>query len=166
MKSYKTSSKTPENLRWNRNKASGWRKVVTTASIALAWFFASCDKIPNDQIILDGDKQSVALSFKYQFGWPEGATVDHNATIQKKWDIFECIVEKSNWISSEKINIKSDNLDWLFEELANRSDSEYITENTRAKRNSKLNFAKQVYKDSILNNENPSKWEIRIKYKK
>lgn len=143
------------------------KTVVTTVSLAIAWFFNSCDKIPNDQIILDGDKQSVAVSFEYQFGNPEsGTSVDYNIVAQKKWDIFEWTVEKSNWISTETINIKCDNLDWLFEEIANKTDSEQITDNTRTRRNAKLDFAKQVYKDSVLNNKNPSKWETIIKYKK
>ena len=167
MTSRKVSSET-NNIDKKTNKASGWRKVVTTVSITLAWFFTSCDKVPNDEIILDSDKQSVAVSFEYQFGNPDSGTlVDYNIFAQKQWDKYEWIIEKrSDWLFSDTIRIESNNIDWLFEEIANKSDSKYITENTRTKKNAKLAFAKQVYEDSILNNKNPSKWETRIKYKK
>lgn len=164
----KKSSETIKNLEWKKeNKSSGWRRVVTTVSFALAtWLFSSCDKVPNDKIILDFDKQSVALSFKYQFGSPEsGTTVDFNMFVHKDGNKYKWAIEQSDWFFSSTTDIESDNIDWLFEELADKSDSEYITESTRERRDKKLNFAKQAYKDSILNNKNPSKWEIKIKYK-
>jgi hypothetical protein len=119
---------------------------------------------------LDSDKQSVAVSFWYQFGEPESGTyVDYNVFAQKNWDKYEWIIEtKSDWLFTETIRIESDNLDWLFEEIADKSDSEYITENTRARKNDKLAFAKKAYKDNILNKS--KKWgksgKFKIKYKK
>jgi len=171
MKSHKLSpEKTDKNLDKKARKSSGWKKVVTTASFALAWFLTSCDKVPNDEIILDSDKQSVAVSFEYQFGKPEsGTSVDYNIFARKNWGKFEWIIEtKSDWLFTETIRIESDNLDWLFEEIADKSDSEYITENTRARKNDKLAFAKKAYKDNILNKS--KKWgksgKFKIKYKK
>lgn len=153
-----------------QSKTPSWKRVVTTVSFALAWFFTSCDKVPNDEIIIDSDNQSVAASVGYQFGSPESGTfVDCNIFAQKNWDKYEWTIErKSDWLFTETIHIESDNLDWLFEEIADKSDSEYITENTRAKKNDKLAFAKKAYKDNILNKS--KKWgksgKFKIKYKK
>ena len=170
MKSRKVSSETTGNLNKNTNKSSGWRKVVTTASFALvAWLFSSCDKVPNDKIILDSNEESVALSFEYQFGWAEAWTlVDYNIFVHKDGDKYKWTIQQSDWFFSNTTDIESDNLDWLFEEIANKSDSEYITENTRARKNDKLAFAKKAYKDNILNKS--KKWgksgKFKIKYKK
>ena len=83
-------------------------------------------------------------------------------------DKFKWTIEQSDWFFSNTTNIESDNLDWLFEEISDKSDSEYITENTRAKKNDKLAFAKKAYKDNILNKS--KKWDksgkFKIKYKK
>ena len=169
MASRKVSSET-NNVKQDTNKSSGWRKVVTTVSIALAWFFTSCDKVPNDEIILDSNKQSVAVSFGYQFGDPESGThVDYNIFAQKNWDKFEWIIEtKSDWLFTKTIRIESDNLDWLFGEIADKSESDHISEDTRARKNDKLAFAKKAYKDYILNKS--KKWgksgKFKIKYKK
>ena len=169
MKSHNKSSETTKDLEWKTNKSSGWKKVVTTVSFALTWFFTSCDKVPNDQIVLDADKESVEVSLEYQFGSPESGTlVDYDIFVHKKWDKYEWIIEQSDWIFADTINIQSDNLDWLFAEIADKSDSEYITENTRTRKNDKLAFAKKAYKDNILNKS--KKWgksgKFKIKYKK
>ena len=168
-----TSRKAPSeinNVDKNTNKPSGWRKVVTTVSFALAaWLFSSCDKVPSDQVVLDPNEESVALSFEYQFGSPESGTlVDYNIFVHKDGDKYKWTIEQSDWFFSNTINIESDNLDWLFEEIADKSDSEYITESTRARKNDKLAFAKKAYKDNILNKS--KKWgksgKFKIKYKK
>ena len=168
MSSHKISAETTKSPKEDKNKSSGLKKTITTASFALAaWLFSSCDKVPNDQILLDPDKESVAVSFEYQFGWAESGTlVDYNIFVHKDGDKFKWTIEQSDWFFSNTTNIESDNLDWLFEEISDKSDSEYITENTRAKKNDKLAFAKKAYKDNILNNPNPTNREIRIKYKK
>ena len=170
MTSRKASPENTENLDKNTNKSSGWRKVVTTASFALAtWLFSSCDKVPNDQVVLDPNEESVALSFEYQFGSPESGTlIDYNIFVHKDGDKYKWTIQQSDWIFSSTTDIESDNLDWLFEEIADKSDSEYITENTRARKNDKLAFAKKAYKDNILNKS--KKWgksgKFKIKYKK
>ena len=171
MKSHKLSpEKTDKNLDKKARKSSGWKKVVTTASFALAaWLFSSCDKVPNDQVVLDPNEESVALSFEYQFGSPESGTlIDYNIFVHKDGDKYKWTIQQSDWIFSSTTDIESDNLDWLFEEIADKSDSEYITENTRARKNDKLAFAKKAYKDNILNKS--KKWEksgkFKIKYKK
>ena len=80
MKLKKTASETGNNLKWKESSRVG--KIVTTASIVLAWLFSSCDKVPNDQIILDYDKESIAFSVEYQFGRPdEWSLVDYNIYI-------------------------------------------------------------------------------------
>jgi len=170
MTSRKASPENTGNLDKDTNKSSGWRKVVTTASFALAaWLFSSCDKVPNDQVVLDPNEESVALSFEYQFGSPESGTlIDYNIFVHKDGDKYKWTIEQSDWFFSNTTNIESDNLDWLFEEIADKSDSEYITENTRARKNDKLAFAKKAYKDNILNKS--KKWgksgKFKIKYKK
>lgn len=169
MKSRKVSPET-NNVDKNTNKSSGWRKVVTKASFALAaWLFSSCDKVPNDQIILDPNEESVAVSFEYQFGNPESGTlVDYNIFVHKEGDKYKWTIQQSDWFFSNTTDIESNNIDWLFEEIANKSDSEYITENTRTRKNDKLAFAKKAYKDNILNKS--KKWgksgKFKIKYKK
>ena len=170
MSSHKISAETTKSPKEDKNKSSGLKKTITTASFALAaWLFSSCDKVPNDQILLDPDKESVAVSYEYQFGWAESGTlVDYNIFVHKDGDKFKWTIEQSDWFFSNTTNIESDNLDWLFEEISDKSDSEYITENTRAKKNDKLAFAKKAYKDNILNKS--KKWDksgkFKIKYKK
>ena len=91
-----------------------------------------------------------------------------NTRAKKDGDKFKWTIEQSDWFFSNTTNIESDNLDWLFKEISDKSDSEYITENTRAKKNDKLAFAKKAYKDNILNKS--KKWDksgkFKIKYKK
>lgn len=156
-----------QNLPENKKRFSWWRKVLTT--IALAWTLSACDKAPNDQIILNRDKESVTVSFEYQFGWAEsGTTVDFNVFVNKNGDKYEWTIEKTSdwmWIFSDVTHIESDNIDWLFEEISKKSDSEDITDKTRTRKEAKLDFAKQAFKDSILNNKNPWKGEVRMKYK-
>ena len=171
MKSTKNPSETTKAAEWNNVNAShGWRKVVTSVSLALAsWLFSSCDKVPNNQIILDPNEESVAFSFEYQFGSGEsGSTIDYNVFVRKDGEKYQWTIEHSDWMFSDTINIESDNLDWLFNEISDRSDSEYITEKTRYNRDSKLNFAKKAYKNYIL--KKSKKWvkspRFKIKYKK
>lgn len=169
MKSRKASPEI-KNEGKDTNKSSWWKKVVTTASFALAaWLFSSCDKVPNDQVVLDPNEESVALSFEYQFGSPESGTlIDYNIFVHKDGDKYKWTIQQSDWIFSSTTDIESDNLDWLFEEIADKSDSEYITENTRARKNDKLAFAKKAYKNNIL--DKSKKWgksgKFKIKYKK
>ena len=58
-------------------------------------------------------------------------------------------------------------MDWLFSEITNKLDHDLLTDETRNDKDDKIAFAKQTYKDSVLNRKTPAKkWEVRIKYKK
>lgn len=154
-----------QNLPENKKRFSGRRKIITAATLAVG--LTACDPVPNDKIILNQDDKSVAVSYKYNFGWAESWTnVDYNIFVYKRWDKYEWTIEKrTDWLFSEKIQIESNDVDWVFESISDKTESEYITDKTRSNREDKLNFAKQAFKDSVLYNKNPSKWTIIMKYK-
>lgn len=168
MKLNKESHKLPKNPEWENLRKSNKAGWVKTTMLAIAWLFTACDNVPNDQIILNADEWLEKFSIKYQFSeWSAWATlIDYNIFVRKNWETFECNIEQSDWWISNNTKIESDNVDRLFNEIANKLDHDFITDNTRNKKDKKVEFAKQVYKDSILNNKNPSKGETRIKYKK
>lgn len=165
MKLKKTTNEAGDNMEW---KNTSWiRKIITTSSIVLAWLFSSCDNVPNDQIILDYDKESIAFSIEYQFWRPDEWTlVDYNIYINKNWDKYEWTIEKSNWFIPDETKIEANNIDDIFNEISKQLDSEYITEKTTAKKNSKLTFAKEKYQNEILNKKTHKTGKSKIKYKK
>ena len=167
MKSKKISPETTKNLEWNASKSHGWKKVVTTASIALAWFFSSCDEVPSSQIIIDPDAKTEQFSFEYHLWWPrDPRIIDYNVTVYKEWDTYKWIIHKKDWWFGEKITINSDNLDGLFDEISKTTENEYITDDTRFRKKSKLNFAKQKYEDELWNNKKSKKvGKYKIRYK-
>jgi hypothetical protein len=48
------------------------------------------------------------------------------------------------------VNVASDNIDKVFDEILETTDSEQITDNTRAKRDAKVKFVKDAYKKHVL----------------
>ena len=165
MKSRKATEITKNPEKKNRKKSSGW---IKTTAMAIMWLFTACENIPSDQIILNMDEKSEKFSIEYQFGSPESATlVDYNIFVHKNGDNFEWNIEQSDWLISNNIKIESDNVDSLFDEIANKLDHDLITDDTRDDKDDKVAFAKQTYKDSILNRKTPAKeWEIKVKYEK
>ena len=149
-----------------RNRSSGW--IKTTALTAIMWLFTACENIPNDSIIVNADEKSEKFNIEYQIGSPEsGSIIDYNVFVHKNGNNFECDINQSDWWISNNIKIESDNVDWLFSEITNRLDHDLITDETRSDKDDKIAFAKQTYKDSVLNRKTPAKkWEVRVKYKK
>jgi Mg2+/Co2+ transporter CorC len=58
---------------------------------------------------------------------------------------------------SNNIKVESDNVDRLFETIADKLDHDLITDDTRDDKDDKVAFAKQTYKDSILSRKTPAK---------
>lgn len=167
MKSQKTSPEKPRILRWNTGKPSGLKKVVTTASFALTMFLTSCDKVPNNEIIIDPDAKTEQFSFEYHLWWNrDPRIIDYNITVYQEWDTYKWIINKKDWWLGEKISINSDNLDGLFKEISKTTDSEYITDDTRSRKDSKFDFAKQKYREELWNNKKPKRTgKYKIRYK-
>lgn len=157
------SSKRP-----NKNKKSSrWLNVIT--SLALVWTLSSCGDFPNDEIIVNPSTQTERFNIEYQYsGWWSGdpTIIDYNIMISKKWEIYEWQIEKIDWWLKENKTIQSSNVDDLFQRVSNELESEQVTDRTREAKNNKVARAKEVFKDSVLSNPNPSDGEIRIKYKK
>ena len=169
MKTSKSSDKRTknlENLEKNTNKLPWWKKVATVASIAFAWLFASCDKVPRNQIILNPKEKTEQFSFEYHI-WSSNdpMIIDDNITIYQDWDTYKWLIDQRDWWFSTETTIESNSIDDLFEEISKKSKNENITEDTKSRRDAKIAFAKQVYEDSILNNKNPSEETVKIKYK-
>ena len=147
----------------------GWKQIITTISFALATrWLSSCDKIPNNEIKLSPADQSAKFRIEYQFSeWSAGYnTVDYDITIHKKWDTYMWLIEQNGDYVQKTVNVSSDNLDKVFDEILEASDSEQITDNTRAKRDAKVQFVKDAYKKHVLDakdwkNSDP----IILKYK-
>ena len=162
------SNEKPTNHKDKKSKLSGWKKVVTTASIALAWFFSSCDEVPSNQIILNPNDKSEKFSLEYVYSWwsSEPLVIDYNVYIHQSWEKFKWKIEKSDWwIGKDITHIESGDIDDFFNSISDNLDSDYITDETRWKKDAKVSFAKQVYKDKVLNNGNPSNdKEITIAY--
>ena len=166
MKTNKPSREKPRNQEKNTNKLSWWKKVATVTSIAFAWLFASCDKVPRNQIILNPKEKTEQFSFEYHIWWSnDPIVIDYNITIYQDWDTYKWLINQGDWWFSTETTIESNSIDGLFEEISNKTDSEDITEDTKSRRDAKIAFAKQVYEDSILNNKNPSEEITKIKYK-
>ena len=162
----KKSSETIKTSEWKkRSKSSGW---IKTTAFAIMWLFTACENIPNDSIIVNTDEKSEKFNIEYQIGSPEsGSIIDYNVFVHKNGNNFECDINQSDWWISNNIKIESDNVDWLFSEITNRLDHDLLTDETRNDKDDKIAFAKQTYKDSVLNRKTPAKkWEVRVKYKK
>ena len=163
----KKSSETIKPSEWKKtNKSSGW---VKTTVLALAGLFTACENIPSDSIIINADEKSEKFSIEYQFSeWSAWATlIDYNIFVRKNGDKFEWNIEQSDWWFSNNTKIETDNVDVLFDRISENLDHEFITDNTRDRKDAKVAFAKQTYKDSVLNRKTPAKkWEVRVKYKK
>ena len=164
MKSSKVSPETIKNPDKKTSKSSG---RVKTTMLAIAWLFAACDNVPSDQIILNADEWSEKFSVEYEFSeWSAWSTlIDYNIFVRRNWETFEWNIEQSDGWISNNTKIESDNVDRLFDEISNKLNHDFITDNTRDKKDKKVAFAKQAYKDNILNKKG-SKWETRIKYNK
>ena len=142
------------------------RKAATT--IALASTLAACDNMPNDEIRLNPENQSARFKVEYQYSeWSAWYNIfNYDITISKHWDTYMWLINEKNWWNSKKTSIESDSVDWVFDEISRALDSDQITENTANRKDKKVNFVKNEYKNKILNAENSSQtWEIKIKYK-
>ena len=142
-------------------------KSIVTA-LTLVFGVASCDNIPNDQIILDQNSQSVKLNIEYLYfqwsAWTE--RVGYDITVYKNWDFYKWEINQKNWIFRTKTPLQSSNVDNLFRDISREVDNEQISDETKVKKDAKLDFAKKAYKDSVLNRKTPAgDWEIKIKYK-
>lgn len=166
MRTSKSSHEKQKDPEKNANKLPWWKKVATVASIAFAWLFASCDKVPRNQIILNPKEKTEQFSFEYHI-WSSNdpMIIDYNITIYQDWDTYKWLINQRDWWFSTETTIESNNIDDLFEEISKKSKNENITEDTKSRRDAKIAFAKQVYEDSILNNKNPSEEIVKIKYK-
>lgn len=166
MRTSKLSHEKQKNPEKNTNKLPWWKKVATVASIAFAWLFASCDKVPRNQIILNPKEKTEQFSFEYHI-WSSNdpMIIDYNITIYQDWDTYKWLIDQRDWWFSTETTIESNSIDDLFEEISRKSKNENITEDTESRRDAKIAFAKQIYKDSILNNKNPSEETVKIKYK-
>lgn len=159
------TSETSKNPEKKFKRSSKIKSVVT--SLALLLGAASCDNIPNDQIILNPSSESLKMNIEYQYfqwsAWTE--IVDYDITVHKDWDFYKWEINQKNWIFRTKTTLQSGNIDNLFRDISREVDNEQISDETKVKKDEKLDFAKKVYKDSILNRETPAEdWEIRIKY--
>ena len=163
-KSKKTEK--PKNPEKKPRKFSKLKSVIT--SLALIVGAASCDNIPNDQIIANPTSMSVKFNLEYYFfqwsAWTE--VVSYDVYVYKVWDLYIWKVKQRNWPVSTTTTFQADNLDNLFKDISKEVDNQQISDETRYNKDVKLDFAKQVFKDSVLNNKNPTKGEIRMKYKK
>lgn len=164
------SSEQSRNQNEKHSAFPGWKQIITTISLALATrWLSSCDKIPNNEIKLSPADQSAKFSITYQFSeWSAGYNiVDYDITIHKEWDTYMWLIEQNGDYVQKTVNVASDNIDKVFEEVSNASDSEQITDNTRADKDEKIQFVKDAYKKYVLDakdwkNSDP----ITLKYKK
>lgn len=165
MKSNKKSPEVTSNPE-GKSRKSGWVKMTVSALIGL---FTACENIPNDSIIVNANEGSEKFSIEYQFsgGSGEATLIDYNIFVHKNGDKFEWDIEQSDWLFSNNIKIETDNVDLLFDKISEKLDHDYITDNTRDKKDAKVAFAKQTYKDSVLNRKTPAKeWEVKVKFKR
>ena len=153
----KPQATTKKQFRW-------WKKVLTT--IALATTLTTCDKVPRNQIILNPKENTEQFSFEYHVWWSRDPDViDHNITVYKDWNVYKCLINKKEWWFSTNITIESNSVDGLFEEIKNKSDNEDITDDTKDRRDKKIEYAKKVFIEKVLNAEDKTHtWEIKIKY--
>ena len=150
----------------NHPKFKWLRKVATT--VALASTLTACDNMPNNEVRLNPEDQSARFKIEYQYSeWSAGySIVDYDITVSKQGDTYMWLINQKSWLHSKKTSIESDNVDGVFDEISRMLDNEQIKEETAYKKDKKVNFVKNEYKNKILNTENSSQsWEIKIKYK-
>lgn len=159
----------PENTWTNEEKYSafpGWKKVIT--AVALFGTLTSCNDMKPNEIKLNPEDQSAKFRIEYQFSeWSAGYNVvDYDITIHKEWDTYMWLIEQNGDYVQKTVNVASDNIDKVFDEILETTDSEQITDNTRAKRDAKVKFVKDAYKKHVLDAKD---WEnsdpITLKYK-
>ena len=157
---------TPERTeKGNHKKFSGWKKVIT--AFALASSLSACD-MPNNEVKLNPENQSAEFKVEYQYyRWASDIEiVDYYVTVQKKWDTYVGEINEKNGWSGEKITVESDNVDVVFDQISTKLENERITSETSERKNAKVNFVRNEYKNKVLNAENTSQtWEIKLKYK-
>ena len=146
-----------------------WSNVRTITVTSLMWLFSNCDTIPTDEIILDSNNWSEKFSVEYHHsGWWNGEPIifNYNVSVTKNKEKYKWIIEQKDWLFKNVTEIESNNVDRLFDEIANKLDHDFITEDVRNKKDKKVAFAKKAYKNNVINNKEHNKWETRIKYKK
>lgn len=157
----------PQSNGENRSAFPGWKKVVT--AVALLWALSSCNNdMKSNEIKLDPEDESVKFKVEYRFSeWSAGynKTV-YDMSVHKEWDTYMWLIEQNGDYVQKTTTIESDNLDKVFDEILETTDSEQITDNTRAKRDAKVQFVKDAYKKHVLDakdwkNSDP----IILKYK-
>lgn len=150
----------------NHPKFRWLRKTATT--IALASTLTACDNMPNNEVRLNPEDQSARFKIEYQYSeWSAGYNiVDYDITVSKQGDTYMWLINQKNGWNRKKTSIESDSVDGVFDEISKMLDNEQIKEETAYKKDKKVNFVKNEYKNKILNTENsPQSWEIKIKYK-
>lgn len=155
---------TPEKAeKGNHKKFSGWKKVVI--AFALASRLSACD-MPNNEVRLNPENQSVEFKLQYQYNMWDIKVVNYGVTVRKKWDTFFGEIDEKDWWRGEKFTVESDNVDVVFDQISTKLEKENITNETSERKNAKINFVRNEYKNKVLNAENTSQtWEIKLKYK-
>lgn len=157
---------TPENTeKGNHKKFSWWKKVVT--AFALASSLSACD-MPNNEVRLNPENQSAEFKVEYQYyRWASDIEiVDYYVTVHKEWDTYVGVINEKNGWTGEEITVESDNVDVVFDQISTKLEKENITNETSERKNAKINFVRNEYKNKVLNPENTSQtWEIKLKYK-
>ena len=134
----------------------------TAATFSLIWLLVSCDgNFPNKEVIVNPSEKYIKFNVEYQLS---ESLVENNVVVRKYRNKYYWDIVKSDWRSKEKEWIESNNLDWVLNEISRSLNHEQVTDTTIYKKDAKISFVRQVFKDSIENNKNPSKWEFRIKY--
>ncbi len=149
-----------------KTKKSVWRKVITTA--ALATTLTACDNMKNNDIILNPAEQSAKFKIEYQYSeWSAGGRiVDYDIVVSKNWDTYMGLIKEKDWWRSNKTTVESDNVDEVFDEITRKLDNEQITERTTKKKDHKINYVRNAFKENILDSDIATQTEeIKIKYK-
>ena len=159
------NTNSPEQMEVKKPKRSrGWKRAITT--VALATTLTACDKVPNNQIIIDPKAWTEQFSFEYHLWSSDPQVVDFNITVYKDWNLYKWLIDQKDWWFNTETNIESNSIDGLFDEILKVTNTEQITGNTREKRDKKVRVARETYKSYILNGtDNDNKKKIKIKYK-
>jgi hypothetical protein len=117
---------------------------------------------------LNPENQQVEFSIEHRhYEWKSSTRiVDYDITVNKEWDTYMWLINKKDWRKGTNIKLKSNDLNDVFNQIADKLDDFGITENTRLKQNTKIDFAKEAYKKNVIDSDNPHQTEqIIIKYK-
>ena len=148
----------------NQKKSSWWKKILTT--VALASTLTACDKIPNNQIIIDPAAWVEQFSFEYHLWNNDPVVIDFDVTVYKDWDIYKWLINQKEAFSSKKTTVEASTIDDLFKEIIKVSETGQISGNTKHKRDAKISVAKQAYKNCVINAKNTENIKkIKIKYR-